>query len=64
MERVDKLAYSVPELADVLGIGRNAAYELVNRDDFPSIRISEKRIVIPIDGLKAWLEEQSLLGVG
>ena len=36
---MDKLAYSVPELAEVLGIGRNAAYELVQREDFPAVRV-------------------------
>ena len=56
---MEKLAYSVPELATVLGIGRNVAYELVQRADFPAIRLGEKRIVIPVDGLKSWLDKQA-----
>ena len=54
----EKLAYSVSEMAKVLDIGRNTAYELVNRADFPAIKVSERRIIIPIDGLKRWLESQ------
>jgi len=55
---MEKLAYSVVEMAEVLSIGRNTAYELVNRDDFPALKIGERRIIIPINALKAWLDEQ------
>jgi len=56
---MEKLAYSVPELATALGIGRNVAYELVQREDFPAIKIGERRIVVPADGLRRWLEQQT-----
>ena len=56
---MERLAYTVPELAAVLGIGRNTAYDLVAREDFPSIKVSDRRIVIPADGLKLWLAQQS-----
>ena len=55
----NKLAYSVSELAEVLGIGRNTAYELVNQRNFPSIRVNERRIIVPIDGLRTWLANQA-----
>ena len=58
---MEKLAYSVPELAEALGVGRKVAYDLVQRPDFPTIRIG-KRIVVSIDGLKVWLERQVLEG--
>jgi len=61
---MEKLAYSVPELAKVLSIGRNAAYELANRADFPTIRIGERRIVVPIDALKIWIDRQAHEGRG
>ena len=51
------LAYKVNELSEILGIGRNAAYELCRRPDFPSIRIGN-RIVVPVDALNKWLEDQ------
>ena len=52
-----RLALRPGELAEVLGIGRNAAYQLCNRADFPTVRIGHK-LIIPVDGLRRWLEEQ------
>jgi excisionase family DNA binding protein len=56
---VEKLAYSVREVAEILGVGRNTAYYLVNGPDFPSIRLGDKRIVVPVDALDAWLEARA-----
>lgn len=53
---MEKLAMSVSDMQKALGIGRPLAYQLVNRADFPAIRIG-KKIVIPVDGLKRWLEQ-------
>lgn len=52
-----KLAYSVQEMAEVLSIGKTAAYELVKRDGFPKVMIGT-RIIIPITLLEAWLVAQ------
>jgi excisionase family DNA binding protein len=38
--------YRIEEVATLLGIGRNAAYEAARRGDFPVIKIG-KRIVVP-----------------
>ena len=51
------LMLSVPQVADVLGIGRTNAYELVKEKDFPSLNIGS-RIVIPKDKLIQWIEEK------
>lgn len=51
---MEKLVYSVLEMQKALGIGRNAAYQLVNRADFPTAHVG-KRIVIPVDALNEWL---------
>ena len=56
---MQKLTYSVPEMAKVLSIGKNTAYELVAQRGFPAIRIGDRRIVVPVDGLKVWLEQQA-----
>lgn len=42
----DRQTLTVEEAAARLGIGRNAAYDAVNRGDIPHIRIG-RRIVIP-----------------
>lgn len=54
-----KTTCSVKEVADILGICLPTAYELCNREDFPAIRITPRRIIVPVDGLQRWLEEQS-----
>ena len=51
------LMLSVPQVADVLGIGRTNAYELVKEKDFPSLNIGS-RIVVPKDKFIAWIEEK------
>jgi len=51
------LMLSVPQVADVLGIGRAHAYELVKGKDFPSLNIGS-RIVVPKDKFIAWIEEK------
>ena len=51
----EKLTLSVEELANELGISKPIADELTKRDGFPSVRISERRIIIPVDALRSWL---------
>lgn len=53
-----QLTYTVPEAAAAVGISRNNAYQLVNRADFPSVRIGG-RWVVPKDSLRRWLESQA-----
>lgn len=53
-----KLTYNAPEVAQLLGISRSAAYNLIHRDDFPSFRIG-KRWLVRDSSLNEWLEKQS-----
>ena len=53
-----KLTYNAPEVAQLLGISRSAAYNLMHRDDFPSFRIG-KRWLVRDSSLIEWLEKQS-----
>jgi len=48
----------VPEVADILGISRARAYQLVNSDGFPRIVIGQ-RFVIPKDALQTWIEKNT-----
>lgn len=45
---------TVKELQSYLRIGRNKAYKLVQQNDFPTIRLSN-RILIPKNQLCGWL---------
>lgn len=60
MKNSEKMCISVKEMAKKLGIGLNAAYELVNKKSFyPSFKISDKRIVVSVEMLNRWIVEQS-----
>ena len=56
MNQEDKLTYSVTEMADLLGIGRSKAYELVRSGTIPSLRLG-RRIVVPKLALSRFLAE-------
>ena len=60
MEKRNKLAYTLEESAEALHVSRPTMQALVNRADFPAFRVGT-RWIIPTDGLKSWLEEQTRL---
>jgi excisionase family DNA binding protein len=43
---VVRRTYRIEEVAKLLGVGRNAAYEAARRGDFPTLKIG-KRLVAP-----------------
>ena len=49
---------SVIDVANLLGISRASAYELVREEAFPKLKIVQGRIIIPRDRLLEWLDEQ------
>ncbi|RUT39408.1 DNA-binding protein [Paenibacillus anaericanus] len=49
------ICYTVSDLYEMLPLGRNAIYKLVNSEDFPKKRIGN-RILIPALGFARWLE--------
>ena len=53
----DKRVYTVEEIQDILGIGRNAAYGLVRRGAFRSVRFGGK-IRISKKSFDEWLDTQ------
>jgi predicted DNA-binding transcriptional regulator AlpA len=58
---VKPLTYSVPQVAEALGISVPKAYEVVNRADFPKIRLT-KRVLVPIKEFEAWVSKEALKG--
>jgi len=44
-ERPERLVFSVPEAAELLGISRALGYELVARGELPSLRLGRRRVV-------------------
>lgn len=60
----DKLVLNVDEMSALLGISKPTAYELIKREGFPAVRVSERRIIIPVEGLYRWLESAAAAGIG
>ena len=56
----EKMTLTVEEMAKRLGISRSVAYQLVRERDFPVIRVSERRLIIPIKSLEKWLEDRAV----
>lgn len=48
--------YTVPELAEMIPLGKNSLYRLVNRKDFPKLTVG-KKILIPADKLEKYLDD-------
>lgn len=61
MENTQKLAVSVPEAAQMLGVSRQTAYALVNSSDFGAVRIGRK-IIVPIAAMERWLNQSKSTG--
>jgi len=54
---MEKTMISVSEMQNRLGVSRPMAYQLVNQENFPAIRIGRK-ILIPVKQLDRWIDEQ------
>jgi excisionase family DNA binding protein len=52
------VSLSASEVAQVLGISRAGAYNLLRSKGFPTIHIG-KRMIVPKDKLLAWLDKQT-----
>ena len=48
------LLLNTKQLADLLGVSDSSVYELIQEDDFPSLRIG-KRIIVPKEELRNWI---------
>ena len=53
------LFLTVMDVANLLGISRASAYELVRQENFPKLKIVQGPTIIPRDRLLEWLDEQT-----
>lgn len=54
----ERVVFTVKEIQNILGIGKNSAYELVNSKNFPVRYIGNKKI-IPKEPFLDWLNSGS-----
>ena len=57
----EKIALSVSEVAEALGVSRPTVYQLIHRNDFPSFKVGS-RTLIPRLALEKWANEQTQIG--
>ncbi len=59
MIKVERLAVSVVEAARMLSLSKSTAYALIEQGILPAVRVGEKRLIVPVKALEAWLDVQS-----
>lgn len=59
--KTQKLTYSVVEAAEALGVSKTAMYQIIRTEGFPVVVLGSRRL-IPIEGLKRWIEERAAIG--
>lgn len=47
------------DIKEILGIALANAYKLMKRPDFPAIKVSARRYVVPEDAFRKWLDDQA-----
>lgn len=55
---MNKITYNAAEIAEILGVSKSAAYDLLHREDFPTLRIG-KRLLVVASQFDEWLAVQS-----
>ena len=55
---MDKLAYSLTETAQVLGVSRPTVYALIKQPGFPVFQIGGRKLV-SVEGSKNWIRDQT-----
>ncbi|MFC1967417.1 helix-turn-helix domain-containing protein [Chloroflexota bacterium] len=54
----DKVVFTIPEVAELLGVSRNFGYELARRGEIPFVKLGS-RIFVPKASLEKLLREDN-----
>ena len=60
----ERLTLTVAEASEALNLSKATTYMLVNTGRIPAIRISPRRIIVPVAALMAMLESEASKGMG
>ena len=58
---MEKLAYTVKEAAESIGISDRKLHDLTRIDGFPVVRLGG-RVLIPVEPLREWLRDKAASG--
>lgn len=56
-QRLEKVSYSLQETAEITGLSYGTVRKLVRTGEIPSVKMGEKRVLVPADGLRACLNK-------
>ena len=51
----ETVCYTVPELAERLGLSVETVYRGIRRNDIPHLRIGQRRLILPRAAIDRWL---------
>ena len=51
----DRACYTVPELAERLGLSVETVYRGIRRNEIPHLRIGQRRLILPKASIDRWL---------
>ena len=57
-----RLTYTVPEVAELLGISSRSIYRAVHSGTLPNIHLGQ-RVLIPAQALQAWIAQYTLVPI-
>lgn len=57
--RKSRAVYDAKDIRDMTGLSLPTVYELMNRADFPSITVGQRRKIVPIEAFHRWLNNQA-----
>ena len=55
---IDRLSYSILEVAETLGISSRTVHSLIKRGELPHFRVGQ-RVLIPADGLREFIAQRT-----
>lgn len=58
-----RAVYVAKDIRDLTGLSLPTVYDLMNRADFPSIMVGQRRKIVPIEAFHRWLDEQATKGM-
>ena len=59
-EDKNKACYTVPELAERLGLSAETIYRSIRRKQIPHLKIGERRLILPKAAIDKWLASASV----
>lgn len=57
---MEKAFLRIPEVAEIIGLGKSATYKLVSDGHIPSVKLAGTKCVrVPRESLERWVKEQT-----